>query len=64
LDSVGVIGRTDTSVVEIQLVINGFDGFYQEIEIDPSAPYDNAEARQLAEGLIEPLQARLGEMSP
>ena len=63
LDSVGVIGETDTDVVEIQLAINGFDGFVREIEIDPNAPYDNAEARELAEGLIEPLQSRLSEMS-
>lgn len=63
LDSVGVIGRTDTDVVEIQLVINGLDGFVREIEIDPDAPYDTAEARRLAEGIIAPLQTRLSEMS-
>jgi hypothetical protein len=64
LDSVGVIGRTDTDVVEIQLVMNDFEGFVREIVIDPNNPYDNAEARELAEGLIEPLQTRLSEMSP
>jgi hypothetical protein len=61
LDSVGVIGRTATDVVELQLVINGFDGFVQEIAIDPNAPYDNPEARELAERLIEPVQTRLSE---
>ncbi|MET0696762.1 MAG: ATP-binding protein [Acidimicrobiia bacterium] len=64
LQGVGVTGSTDNDVVEMQLVLVDVDGFVREIEIDPDNPYGNAEALQLAEGLIEPVQARLSEMSP
>ena len=64
LQGVGVTGSTDNDVVEMQLVLVDVDGFVREIEIDPDNPYGDAEARLLAEGLIEPVQARLSEMSP